>query len=319
MSQTGTETQPVALSRRRRALQFSTRSALLVFVIVALVLAFWIVPLVRRAQAIQHFEQQKAVVLEAGTFDPQNAPRFRLIYRYAGPTGWEDSRYRPYLLRVQEARFDFREEILPADLQALAAFPELQRLQLFSTELATLDLRPVQRLAELSQVFVSGPEIPSAALANVLASSRLKTLTLHSNVALGDGRDGRWQRLAELEDLELYHFELSASTFAALGRLPKLKQLRLIDCAFRDAGFASFQPAASLQRLDIHRVPLSDASVPALQRLTGLTELNLLHTEISPAGNAALRTAFPQSELRLYGRVDLPASASTVETSNAAR
>jgi len=160
-----------------------------------------------------------------------------------------------------------------AGLEAIAKLTSLRRLEIVHTHVTDAGLKHIGTLKNLRQLHVHGPQSTPTALVPALA------------------------QLTELYELDIYDKASSNESIVEIGKLPKLKMLRLFTGTFDDAGLAPLKNLVTLEELVLNSPNVTDAGLEHLAGLKNLRKLTLAGTKASPAGKAKLAAALPNLEI----------------------
>jgi len=110
-------------------------------------------------------------------------------------------------------------------------------------------------------------------------------------------------------ELTLSSSAVTDAGLRSLGRLPKLRVLRLDHTTITDDGVAHFADLRNLEELDLSNTGITDAGMVTLGRLPRLTSLSLRDTAITQAGWPLLQSLKQLKHLKVSGCKDGDAAA----------
>jgi Leucine-rich repeat (LRR) protein len=196
------------------------------------------------------------------------------------------------------------------DIGALASLPTITHLHLRDTQLTNravarlldhlpklraIDLRgstngpcgaPSSGKLENLVMFKSdAPEMDVGTILEIADGKKLKVLALDKTSA---SDDGRWSEFSNLEELYLAHTKITDAALAKLGRLGKLKRLRISDNNINGAKLEELVGLTNLIDLDLSHTKVTDDSIEPLTRMPSVKKLNLFETPVTNAGVATL-------------------------------
>jgi hypothetical protein len=160
-----------------------------------------------------------------------------------------------------------------AGLEAIAKLTSLKRLEIVHTHVTDAGLKHIGTLKNLRQFHVHGPQSTATALVPALA------------------------QLTELYELDIYDKASSNESIQEIGKLPKLKMLRLFTGTFDDSGVAPLKNLATLEELVLSSPNFTDAGLEHLVGLKNLRKLAVHGSKVTPAGKAKLTAALPKLEI----------------------
>jgi len=160
-----------------------------------------------------------------------------------------------------------------AGLEAIAQLTSLRRLEIVHTHVTDAGLKHIATMKNLRQFHVHGPQSTPTALVPAIA------------------------QLTELYELDIYDKASSNESIVEIGKLPKLKMLRLFTGTFDDAGLAPLKNLGTLEELVLNSPNVTDAGLEHLAGLKTLRKLTLAGTKVTAAGKAKLAAALPNVEI----------------------
>jgi internalin A len=329
----------------RRGLQFSLRSSLVVFTIVAVMLA-WLA--YERSQV-----QAKRNAIEAITalngfirYDDKNTNRPKWI-RYVlgddmpgevveiGLGGMEATteHFAPLknFPRLESLSLMFVK--IDASVVRFDGLSELQSLAISADELSDEALGHLAKLPHLRSLEIQGGHVTGSGLAHLEGLAELESLALHTPVR-NDGMKHLIE-LHNLRDLDLCKTDVTDEGLDNVALLTKLEYLRLNGLKVSDNGLPKLQPLKGLKTLHLRYCidvtddglkhlanfkqlenleigpSITDAGLPSLEVLPQLKDVSLWQTTVTQEGIDRLRIVFPKIEVDNVGPPIGPGVSST--------
>lgn len=261
--------------RRRRWLQFSLRSLLILTAVVAVVLA-WGNRLVLRYDARQRIAELPVQI------ELQTGPAW--IGRWFGAGAGK------YFDQVAALDFSGCQDLSLSDvnrrlLPDVGRQSGLRRLNLAGHfEVDDCGVEAIAGLSNLEELVLDETGGTDDGLRHLAGMSRLKKLSLYA----AHGITGRGlEHLAGLERLEV--LDLSATDLGdeaaeVLARLPRLRWLNLADTLVGDAALEHIGGLSQLEYLNLSGTKVTSAGMAHLAGLTHLTDLYVAHTQVDDSG-----------------------------------
>ncbi len=308
---------------RRRRLQFTVRSLLVLMVLVAL--GFGLVGRVlrqhRTLKQIEAFSPLLSVQydyeLDAETgkrlpYHEQDCPGPDWLREIVGACmiddicgkvvtvhmGFLPSRRRAFGTRDFTAIGDSELEQIPA---LLNRFPRLREVSIaVSTRTTDEGMANVAEIPQLVELNLGMTRVSDKGLRHLRGLHKLRSLELSWTRVVGPGLI-HVEQLPELASLYFSENELSEDGLRSIGRLANLRRLYLISTRFDDAGLVHLRNLAKLDELQLHSTGVTDAGVSHLAGLSKLRTLALDHTKITDAGLRHLKELTNLESLDLEG------------------
>lgn len=130
-------------------------------------------------------------------------------------------------------------------------------------------------------------------LKELASMTHLEELSLN-NTAISDVGLEHIGRLTRLRVLDLDHTRVTDDGIGHLNALQHLETLSLADTGVTDSGIQGLQPRKNLKVLDLDSTGITDACLAHLQEFNGLQSLNVRRTRITKAGAARFNQALPE-------------------------
>ena len=137
------------------------------------------------------------------------------------------------------------------------------------------------------KVFFFQARFPNAMLDNLSLIPELQDLSIF-HVELTDAALSGLTRLVQLRSLALVHSKINGAGFRDLAGMTKLETLNLGGSPITDANLEHIGALKSLQSLILYKSKVSDSGLAHLEGLAHLRKLDLRETHITDAGLASL-------------------------------
>ncbi len=196
--------------------------------------------------------------------------------------------------KLERLNFNDRSKSVAATLSMIARrHPDLKRITLNQTDLTDDDLKAVEGMTRLRELYLRGTRITDAGLAHLGSLKDLNAVDVR-NTGVTDEGVKLLGRFTSLIGLYLGGTRVTDAGLVHIEKLAKLKHLQVPNSAVTDAGMTSIAKLTSLERLDLDELPgLTDAGLARLANLKSLKELSVVGTKVTPEGIATLRKAIP--------------------------
>ena len=254
---------------KRRLLQVSVRSLLLLTAILAIGLAIVCKRARDQATAVHRILELGGSVTYDFQFDPQGRP-----VRDARPPGW------PWLRRLLGDEY----------------FQTVVRVNLGGSKVTDDDLRVIGRLKQLKFLDLSETSISDDGLANITHLRDLQELGLSDSRVTNAGMR-HLQGLQALHTLVLEDTAIGDEGVKQIASLRKLQTLSLAGTRVTGAGISHLDGLKRLQFLYLRDCPVDDSAIEPLADLPPLIELDVSSTNVSGAGLAELRNRMSSCEI----------------------
>ncbi|HWB11504.1 MAG TPA: hypothetical protein VG826_19900 [Pirellulales bacterium] len=208
----------------------------------------------------------------------------------------------------QAARFEPRGKVPDEAIAALAAFPELERLDLPD---ATDDQLARLRLPNLKILDLNHAAVTDRGLEHLRPLKKLETLDLNHTAVTGRG----FQALTALKNLQsvnLASTPASDAGIAPLAQFPNLAVVTLNKTGVGDIALQHLRNGTNLRQLGLQQTQIGDAGLAALERLNKLAVLALDETRVGDTGMEAIAHLPRLSKLTLAGTRVTDASTSVI-------
>ena len=264
-----TTTAPTTPKPRRRWLQFSLRTMILIMLLIGCGLG-WFAHERKQARdqrkAAMEIKQLGGVAMQCGRYEPQN--------------GWK-SRVPSWLKRI-----------LGDDVFLTISYVSLRKSKATDKDLVRLRAFP-----QLKELDLSESHITDAGLVHLDGTPRLQKLTIGRGAITDEGLV-HVGRLSSLRELNL---ACSKVTDAGLVHLTGLTQLEDLDLRYdliTDVGLVHLQGLTQLTGLNLMGTRITDAG---LAHVEGISQLQVLHLyqcrQVTDAGLADLKNALPKLKI----------------------
>lgn len=207
-------------------------------------------------------------------------------------------------------------------LEGLRRLPDLQYLDLMSTDLSAVDSSPLSTLRKLLFLKLTSTNANDATLVHLKDLNELKGLLVWGCFEVSDAGAAHLKGLTKLEKLQLYG-KITEAGVASLTNLTAIKDLTLPDKALTDnslqalktlthmetlsignevtdKGLALLADKAALSNLTISGGKVTDEGLMHLSKLANLKELTLWNTTIQGRGFSHLATLPHLMHLKLH-------------------
>jgi hypothetical protein len=237
---------------KRRWLQISLRSCLLILLIASVAFGF----------VANHAHKRKSAIAlirtNGGTirFGPETNPNWyeKLLRQFFGAETYQPVRS---INMLTGRRIEREKKKLPDDFLArLSALPEIVSLGLENTVISESDWRNIPKFRKLESVLLG-----------------------HSNIT--DDGVKHLSQLAELDTLSMGSAkEITDSAISYISHLPKLTNLKLGSTNITDQGLRSLSPISQLQILELPNVKVTSDGVELLKNIPSLRCVLLDWTDV---------------------------------------
>ncbi len=188
-----------------------------------------------------------------------------------------------FLSNVPLTAVDFTESgATDEGLESIAAFRQIESIELGNTGVTDAGLRHLAGLKELRSLSLRGTAITDAGLTHLQDLTALESLTLASTAVTGSG-------LKDLSGASLttINFRDSGVTDAGLASIAGFQKLELIfldRTGVTGAGLRHLAGMKSLEQLSLQSTAITDEGVSHLRALSAMKFLNLALTDVSGVG-----------------------------------
>ncbi|HEY7425286.1 MAG TPA: hypothetical protein VH682_13725 [Gemmataceae bacterium] len=193
------------------------------------------------------------------------------------------------------------DKITDKDLIFLAAFPQLQELDLSFTSITDAGLAQLKELTVLRELGLRHTKITDKGLVHLKPLMKLRILSLDSR-EITDAGLAHLEALSKLEKLEICDiYDTETITEAGLAHLRKLPWLRSLQLSMQvtDKGMAQIAAIPRLRSLYLFSNKITDEGMRHFERLTELRELWLGGDKITDTGLAHLKALHRLHRLNL--------------------
>ena len=251
-------------TRKRRWLQFSLRTMLIVTALISAWLAFYYIPAQRADRAAKALQEKGISVSYHFQHVPGTQP-FSYSFRVPQPG--------PEFLRklfgdglFQQAESINRDHaVLQADdLSPLEMIPTIRHISFYACQIGDDHLKHLAGMRLLELLNVSEGQITDQGLSNLAHLTELRTLALSHNQIHGDGLK-HLAGLANLTSLFLYYNLISDDALANLESLTNLEMLGLASPNITDEGLKHLANLKKLQYLSVGGTKVTREGAMTLQ------------------------------------------------------
>jgi Leucine-rich repeat (LRR) protein len=276
---------PVKAKPKRRWLQFSLRTLLVLMLVCGCALG-WLRHEVQRARA----QREAAKPLEELGGD--------VVYnRVGGPVAYwlgqllgEDLDFEPTMVSLDGT------PVTDAGLTHLKGLPQLRTLILSHSKITDAGLKHLRGLTRLERLYLRDPQFTDAGLENLQGLTQLTVLDL-SSTPVTDAGLMHLKGLPQLRTLILSHSKITDAGLVHLKGLPQLQTLILNHSEVTDAGLEHLQGLTQLTVLGLSSTQITDAGLEHLQGLKQLRWLYLGRTQVTDAGVYELKMALKDARM----------------------
>lgn len=171
-------------------------------------------------------------------------------------------------------------------LAALAAFPELEELDLSSSGITDDQLAKLP-LPNLEALDLSKTPVTDAGLEHLRALTKLQALNLSGTAVIGHGLNAL-KALKDLQSVNLNETPVTDTGVACLAHFPNLSTVALKNTDVGDAALEHLCDNIKVKQLWLAHSQVSDSGLAALERMTDLSGLLLGETRVGDAGIEAI-------------------------------
>jgi hypothetical protein len=303
--------------RKRRWLQFSLRSLLMLMVVCAFASA-WLTRKVAQKRAEREAAEALAKAGASVMYDYQRGPapptapgpkwlqnvlgadlfnsveqvhfigRDKLLAGTRGNVTDDDLRNLPALPDLKTLGFTLTPKITDAGLANLKGLSGLRWLAIGGTGIGDAGLANIKGLSRLESLFLGGNQITDAGLTDLQGLAQLHELSLGEDHVTDDGLINI-EPLKQLKYLTLRNQKFTDAALKHVSNLHELLMLNLREDHIGDAGMEYIRDLRKLTRLYLYKTDVSDEGIANFEGLTELTELDLTMTDVSDAGLVHLK------------------------------
>lgn len=187
-------------------------------------------------------------------------------------------------------------EIVDDDLQVLALFPHLERLQIGSPEITDAGLRQVPEQPLLTTLSVECPLVTDEGLAFVGTMPHLEYLDL-SGTAISKLTTLQLDHKPHLTDLKLCSTSVTDAAALSLATAKSLTTLDLSQTAISDGTLLKLIDLPLLEELRLDNTMVTDEGIQILRHLPHLKFLSVDETHVTPEGCLALKKLLPKCRI----------------------
>jgi hypothetical protein len=275
---------------KRRWLQFSLRTCLLILLIAGVVFGL----------VANHAHKRKSAIAlirtNGGTirFGPETDPAWyeKLLRRFFGAETYQPVRH----VNMLTGGFIKREKKkLPEDFLArISALPEIVSLGLENTVIAEADWRNIARFRKLEQVLLSHSNVSDDGVKYLAQLPELEGVSMKSTTEITDAAIPYISKLPKLTDLKLGSTNITDQGLRALSPDLKLEILELQSVKVTSHGVEALKNIPSLRIVALSRTDVDDRVLDVLGGLPNIQVLQLVRTHVTAEGVQRFREVHPQ-------------------------
>jgi Leucine-rich repeat (LRR) protein len=226
------------LMPKRRWMQLSLRTVLVLVTLLCVALSMWVVPAERQRRAVAAIETLGGRVFYADTQE-----------LYVNNQETNESFAKAFLRRW-----------LPPDYFDAVEGVDLNRTSVMNAELAHL-----QGLRTLQALWLANPQVTDAGVVHLQGLTNLQVLYL-PNTRVTNAGLAHLRGLTSLQELSLANTKLTDAGLANLKGLTSLQKLQLVGTHVTDAGLVHLRGLTSLRDLYLSHTQVTDAGVAGLRK-----------------------------------------------------
>ena len=193
-------------------------------------------------------------------------------------------------------KLDINEGITDSGLAYVANATKLETLLITSQSVTDAGIAHLRGLKRLKMLTVKGPRMTDEGIRQIATRSQLEQLNLESDQITDDGLK-EIAKLPNLEHLYVKSIEITDAGVEHLTNLPELKVLWLRQTQIGGSGMASVGKFRSLELLYTDGSRITDHDLDCLHGITNLQALNLSGSLVTLDGVKRFRAATPKCNL----------------------
>jgi hypothetical protein len=249
------------IPKRRRFLQFSLRSLLLLFLICGLLTGGWlayVAPYREQARTIARYKELGGSV----GLEPAEGP------------GWQrwlvgdDDFVRIVDVNLKETLAN------DEDLKLLAPLSHLRELRLWGTDITDDGLKHLRAHTDLVFLSLVDTRVTNEGLRHLSGMINLERLYLR-RTDVSDAGLAHLSTLTNLGHLSLVHTQVAGDGLVHLGKMAKLERLYLRDTGLGDQGLAHVMDFAQLKHVSLARTAVTEGAIKTLRESNSQLEISL--------------------------------------------
>jgi Leucine-rich repeat (LRR) protein len=275
---------------RRRWLQFSLRS-LLILVLFCAVASAWFTHRFKQKRAER--EAAEALAKAGGwiSYDyqlgPVNAPDPgpEWLQKLVGENLFNNVTNVAFMGQDGDGRMlGSGGSVTDEELHNLLPLSNLTSLSLAGTPRITdVGMDDIKRLTQLEYLAILGTQVGDAGLTDIKGLTRLKRLYLERN-KVSDAGLATIRNLTDLIELDLQEEGVTDAGLINIEPLKRLQKLTLKGPKFTDAGLEHIRELRDLRTLSVRSDSISDSGLKNFRGLIHLASLSLIYTNMTDAG-----------------------------------
>jgi len=275
---------------QRRWFQFRIRSLLILTLIVAATMAFWVRPAMLQRAVVRTLPADATVGYD---------------FQTAGGGASLTPAYVPGRL-VDLLGIDFFADVTSVQVIVMSenVYPHLGQLHniewldIRDRNISPAHLANLTPLTRLRGIRLRGASFQNSAIVHLSHFNTVQSLDL-TFAEVGDGALEYVNQLRDLRTLRLGGTRITDAGLIHLQKLRNLEHLELFETQITDAGLAALRDIPELQSLRLGATQITDASIDHMIAMRKLAAVELYDTKITPAGIARLEAERPDCNLAL--------------------
>jgi len=183
------------------------------------------------------------------------------------------------------------------DLELVASLPSVVRLYASSCyRVTSAGWSHLEQLEDLQRLDLFATDVKDADLVHLDKLKRLESLNLSYTLVTDEGL-GHLHESANLRELRARDIRLGDDGLKHLGGLRKLESLELGWTGVTDAGLVYLKELPTLRKLDLSYTRVTDAGLERLDNFAALKHILLYGSDVTPRGVDRLRQALPEADV----------------------
>jgi hypothetical protein len=275
---------------KRRWLQFSLRTALLILLIAAIVFALVANYAHKRKSAIAAIRANGGTIKFGADSDPSWYEK--LLRHFFG-----SETYQPVqsIDMLPEGRIKREKKNLPDDFLAqISSLSETQFLSLENTAISDSDWHNISKFRALYIIYLGHSNISDEGIKHLSQLPELDFLRLNHAKQITDAAIPSISKLPKLTNLKLDSTNITDQGVRTLSPISKLEVLELNHVKVTSRGVELLKNIPSLRTVLLHWTDVDDRALDHLGTLTNLKSLGVFQTRVTAEGIQRFRNLHPQ-------------------------
>jgi hypothetical protein len=278
---------------KRRWLQFSLRTCLLILLVAGVVFALVANHAHKRKSAIALVQANGGRI----RFGPETVPNWyeKLLRQFFGAETYQPVRS---INMLTGGRIQREKKKLPDDFLAqLSALPEIVSLGLENTVIAESDWPNISRFQKLEAVLLGHSNITDDGVKHLSQLPNLEEVSMGNTKGITDAAIPYISKLPKLTNLKLGSTNITDEGLRALSPISKLDILELPSVKVTSNGVELLKNIPSLVVLTLDWTDVDDRALDHLGQLPNLQVLQLTRTRVTSEAVQRFREAHPQCKV----------------------